>query len=184
MKVETFPLAGVRLIHLDAHGDGRGLFVETFDTAVFEAAGIPSRFVQDAISVSAEAGTLRGMHFQAPPRAQAKLVRVARGRILDVVVDLRPASDTYGGHMAVELAAPDWRMLFVPQGFAHGFLTLEPDTEIAYKLSDHYAPDLSMGVRWDDPDLGIAWPIGDHPPRLSDRDRALPGLAELGPVFG
>ena len=103
--------------------------------------------------------------------------------MLDVIVDVRHRSDTYGGHLAVELAARDWQILFVPEGFAHGFLTLEPDTEIAYKLSDHYAPDLAMGVRWDDPELDIKWPITDHPPQLSDADRALPRLSALGPMF-
>ena len=180
MHAEPLAIADVRLVHLDRHGDDRGHFMETYDTQAFADVGIDTVFVQDALSVSAPAGTLRGLHFQAPPRAQAKLVRVARGRAFDVVVDMRRGGETFGRHVAVVLA-DDGRQLFVPAGFAHGFLTLEPDTEIIYKLSDHYAPETAGGIQWDDPALGIDWPLGGREPLLSDRDSTWPPLAELGP---
>jgi dTDP-4-dehydrorhamnose 3,5-epimerase len=126
---------------------------------------------------------VRGLHFQAPPRAQAKLVRVLRGAILDVALDIRVGSPSYGRHVAVPLAAHDNRLLYIPAGFAHGFCTLERDTEVAYKASDFYSPEHDGGVRWDDPSLGIDWPVAPHEALLSDKDRAQPSLYDIGICF-
>ena len=140
------------------HGDARGFFSETWNRQTLAKAGIDFDFVQDNHSLSVDAGTLRGLHFQAPPRAQAKLIRVARGRILDIAVDIRRSSSTYGRHVAVELSAENGFQLFVPVGFAHGFCTLEPDTEILYKVSAYYSAAHDHGVAFDDPALGIDVP--------------------------
>ena len=176
-------LDGPLLVVARRFGDARGYFTETYSRPDFLALGIADAFVQDNESLSQSAGTIRGLHFQRPPRAQAKLVRVLRGRILDVAVDLRASSGCYGRHVAVELAAGDGRMLYVPAGFAHGFVTREPDTAIAYKVSDTYAPDCDMGLAWDDPALGIDWGVSPEEAVLSDKDRHHPRLAALGPVF-
>ncbi len=182
-EARRFEIAGPLLISARRFGDARGMFAETYSRRDFTALGIAEEFVQDNCSVSAAIGTVRGLHFQLRPRAQAKLVRVLRGRILDVAVDLRTGSATHGRHIAAELSAEDGLMLYVPVGFAHGFVTREPDTEIAYKVSDTYAPDCDRGVAWDDPALGIAWGVAPEAATLSDKDRRLPRLAELGPVF-
>lgn len=183
MHVEPLSLAGLKLIRLDAHRDSRGVFVEAFDTRKFAALGVGAEFVLDGFSRSAAPGTVRGLHFQHPPAAQAKLVRVVRGRAFDVVVDLRRSSATFGRHSAIELSADVPAQLWVPVGFAHGFCTLEPDTEVAYKLSDHYAPELRGGVLWNDPALGIAWPVTVAAAIVSDSDAKLPPLASLGRAF-
>jgi dTDP-4-dehydrorhamnose 3,5-epimerase len=159
--------------------DGRGFFLETWSERDFGALGVRERFVQDNHSLSAAAGTVRGMHFQLPPRAQAKLVRVLRGAVLDVVVDLRRGSPTRGRHAAAELSAANARQVYVPAGFAHGFCTLEPDTEVAYKCSDYYDRDLERGVAWDDPDLALPWPVAADRAVLSDKDRRQPRLRDL-----
>lgn len=164
--------------------DGRGFFLETWNERDFGALGIAEHFVQDNHSSSAAAGTIRGMHFQLPPRAQAKLVRVLRGAVLDVVVDLRYGSPTYGRHAAAELSAADARQVYVPAGFAHGFCTLEPDTEVAYKCSDYYDPGLERGVAWDDPDLALPWPVAADRAVLSDKDRRQPRLRDVVRCFG
>ena len=184
MRIEETDIGDVKIVHLEPHGDDRGLFVETFDARALAALGIDAAFVQDAVSVSSAEGTVRGLHFQAPPRAQAKLVRVARGRALEVAVDLRDGSPTFGRHVALAMDGSDWRQLFIPAGFAHGFCTLEPDTEIVYKLSDHYAPDQAMGVLWNDPDLGIDWPVTADRAVISEKDQNLPRLRNLPGVFG
>jgi dTDP-4-dehydrorhamnose 3,5-epimerase len=176
-------MPGPLLIGLRRFEDARGAFTETYSRPDFVALGVGEHFVQDNQSVSTRAGTVRGLHFQRPPRAQAKLVRVVRGRILDVAVDLRAASPTFGRHIAVELAAEELRMLYIPVGFAHGFVTRAPDTEVTYKVDDTYAPDCDAGIAWDDPALGIAWGIAPDAAILSDKDRRLPRPAELGPVF-
>ena len=163
--------------------DRRGRFAETWDARSFVEIGIEVSFVQDSYSMSSQPGTLRGLHFQRPPRAQAKLVRVVTGAIYDVVVDLRRSSDTFGTHVAVAVSAGDDASVFVPEGFAHGFLTTEPDTIVQYKMSDHYSPDHYGGVRWNDPHLGIQWPLGQREVVISDRDRSHPLLSDLGPVF-
>lgn len=176
-------IPGPLIVSARRFGDARGFFAETYSRRDFAALGIVEEFVQDNHSLSAAAGVLRGLHFQLPPRAQAKLVRVLRGRIRDVVVDLRHGSASYGRHVTVELSAENGLMLYVPVGFAHGFLTLEPDTEVAYKVSDTYAPEQDRGLAWDDPSLAIDWGIAPEAVILSEKDRRHPRLADLGRVF-
>jgi dTDP-4-dehydrorhamnose 3,5-epimerase len=178
-----FAIEGPLLIAARHFVDPRGVFSETYSRRDFAALGIEHDFVQDNRSVSGPAGTLRGLHFQRAPRAQAKLIQVARGRILDVAVDLRRDSPSFGKHVAVELEAGDDRLFYVPIGFAHGFVTREKDTEVLYKVSDVYAPDCEGGIAWDDPALGIEWGVAAEAVLLSDKDRALPRLAALGAVF-
>jgi dTDP-4-dehydrorhamnose 3,5-epimerase len=163
--------------------DERGSFAESYNRRVLEAAGLDVTFVQDNQSVSHAAGIVRGLHFQKHPRAQGKLVRVIRGAIFDVAVDIRSGSPTYGLHVAQVLSAENWRQLWVPVGFAHGYCTLEPETEVLYKVTDYYAPECEFGLAWDDPDLGVSWPVDATKAILSDKDRALPKLAELAPMF-
>jgi len=184
-NVSVTPLAieGPLLVEVRRFGDHRGFFMETHSQRDFEAVGIAERFVQDNHSRSAAVGTLRGMHFQLPPHAQAKLVRVLRGRILDVVVDLRRASATFGRHVACELSGDTGEQFFVPAGFAHGFVTLEPDTEVAYKVTDYYAPECDRGLAWDDPELALPWPALPGGPVLSDKDRHHPRLRDLSASF-
>jgi dTDP-4-dehydrorhamnose 3,5-epimerase len=163
--------------------DARGWFSETYQRDRFRAAGIAPDFVQDNQSCSAPAFTLRGIHFQTPPHTQAKLVRCLKGRIWDVAVDLRAGSPSYGEWVAAELSAERGEQLFVPAGFGHAFLTLEPDCEVAYKVDDFYAPECDAGIRWDDPDLAIPWPLDGRLPELSDKDRALPLLSQFESPF-
>lgn len=160
------------MIALEPRRDERGSFARTFCSREFAAAGLATEFVQTNMSVSARAGTLRGMHFQRGAAAEDKLVRAVAGRILDVIIDLRPDSRTYGQHFKVELSADNDRMLYVPRGFAHGFLTLVADCQVVYQVSNHYHPELEGGVRWDDPYFGIDWPVRE--PILSVRDAAFP----------
>lgn len=173
----------VKLVTPQRFGDHRGFFCETYNQQQFADAGITADFVQDNHSLSIPAGTVRGLHFQTPPFAQVKLVRVLRGRILDVVVDLRRSSPTYGQHVAVELSADDGRQLLVPMGFAHGFCTIEPNTEVAYKVSAYYSAAHDHGLRFDDPELAIAWPVRAAEAILSDKDRGNPLLADLPTFF-
>jgi dTDP-4-dehydrorhamnose 3,5-epimerase len=163
--------------------DPRGIFAETYSRRDFAALGLAEDFVQDNWSLSERVGTVRGLHFQRRPHAQAKLVRVLRGRILDVAVDIRRSSPTFGEHVAVELAAGDGRMLWVPVGFAHGFCTLEPMTEVAYKVTADYAPESDAGIAWDDPALGIGWPVAPEDALVSRKDALLPPLGDLPQVF-
>jgi dTDP-4-dehydrorhamnose 3,5-epimerase len=183
MEVIPTAIADVRIIVPKRHGDARGYFCETWSRGAMAAAGLDLDFVQDNQSLSATPGTLRGLHFQTPPFAQSKLVRVLRGAILDVAVDLRRSSTSYGRHVAVELSAENGRQLLVPKGFAHGFVTLVPDTEVFYKVDAPYAPDHDSGVRWDDPDLAIAWPLDGREPVLSAKDKAQPAFRALPTVF-
>ena len=172
----------VQLIAPHRHGDARGWFTEVYSVPAFEARGIGCTFVQDNHSLSRPAHTLRGLHFQVPPRGQDKLVRCVRGRIFDVAVDMRAGSSTYGHWVGAELTAKNGHQLFVPIGFAHGFLTLEPDCEISYKCSDTYAPEADGGVRWDS--VGIDWPLpAGVAPQLSPKDHALPPLAAFDSPF-
>lgn len=178
--IERFAIKGPALIRPKVHGDERGHFFEAFRQDLFQRDVDPvAAFVQDNQSLSRPAGTVRGLHFQLDPRAQAKLVRVLRGSILDVAVDIRPASPTYGQHVAVTLSAENRAQLYVPTGFAHGFCTLEPDTEVFYKTSDYYSPEHDRGLAWNDPALGIVWPVVEAAATLSDRDRKHPRLADL-----
>jgi dTDP-4-dehydrorhamnose 3,5-epimerase len=164
-------------------GDARGWFMETWSAVRAASQGIDVDFVQDNHSYSAAVGTVRGLHFQRPPHAQAKLVRCLRGAIIDYAVDVRSGSPTYGRWVSAELSAENGHQLFIPIGFAHGFVTLRSDTEIAYKCSDIYAPDCDGGLAWDDADIGIDWPLPATGPVLSDKDRVLPGLAMFDSPF-
>jgi dTDP-4-dehydrorhamnose 3,5-epimerase len=183
VSVEPLSLPGPFLLEARRFADARGVFAETYRRRDFAALGVADKFVQDNWSRSERAGTVRGLHFQRPPHAQGKLVRVLRGRIFDVAVDLRRSSRRLGHHVAVELTAGDGRMLYVPPGFAHGFCTLEPMTEVAYKVTADYAPDADGGIAWDDPDLGIECPVRRRDVVLSDKDGRLPRFAELPLVF-
>ena len=183
MLVQDTPLAGVKIVTPKKFGDHRGFFSEVYNEAKWRAAGLDIRFVQDNHSLSAEAGTIRGLHFQIAPHAQAKLVRAVRGRILDVAVDLRRSSPTFGRHFATELSADNWAQLFVPVGFAHGFCTLTEDVEVLYKVSELYSPAHDRGLAWDDPDLAIAWPAAAPSAVLSDKDRRWPRLRDLQETF-
>ena len=145
----------VKVASLKKHGDARGFFSETYTYRAFAAAGIADTFVQDNHALSGMPGTVRGLHFQTPPFAQAKLVRVTRGAILDVAVDIRVGSPTYGKHVAITISADAWNQIYIPIGFAHGLVTLEPDTEVLYKVSNYYSPEHDKGLLWNDPVLGI-----------------------------
>ncbi|MBP0494243.1 dTDP-4-dehydrorhamnose 3,5-epimerase [Pararoseomonas indoligenes] len=177
------PIEGPLLLCTRRFADARGSVCETYSERDFQALGVTERFVQDNHSLSRAAGTLRGMHFQAPPAAQAKLVRVLRGAILDVIVDLRRGSASFGRHVACNMSGEGAEQLYVPAGFAHGFVTLEAETEVAYKVDDFYAPELDRGLAWDDPELGLPWPELPGGPILSDKDRLHPRLRDLPPFF-
>jgi dTDP-4-dehydrorhamnose 3,5-epimerase len=179
IEVEPTALPEVKIVRTKVFADPRGYVTETYNRKAFAAAGILDEFVQDNVSLSTQAGTVRGLHFQSAPFAQAKLVRVGRGRILDVAVDLRRSSATYGRHVAMELSGENRLQLLVPVGFAHGFCTLEPDTEVSYKVTAHYAAAHDHGLAWDDPALGIDWPVAAGRAVLSDKDTRHPQLAEL-----
>lgn len=183
MKVESLAIADVKLITPQKFGDARGFFSETWNATRFGDAGIDVAFVQDNHAYSATPHTVRGLHFQLPPKAQDKLLRVVRGSILDVAVDIRRSSPTFGKWVSAVLSAENWAQLFVPKGFAHGYATLEPDTEVIYKVTNLYAPDLDRGIRWDDPAIGIAWPEMGGAAQLSDKDKKLPLLADAQDLF-
>lgn len=172
-----------KLIKPRRFADDRGWFCETYSARTYADLGVTVAFRQDNHSMSRPAGVLRGLHFQRPPHVQAKLVRCVRGAIWDVAVDLRKESPTFGRYVAAELTAENGWQLFVPAGFAHGFLTLQPDTEVEYKVSDFYAPECDGGVIWNDPDLALPWPLKGAAPILSDKDQALPRLSELENPF-
>jgi dTDP-4-dehydrorhamnose 3,5-epimerase len=173
----------VILIKTRRFEDSRGWFCETYVDRRWGEGGVDAHFVQDNHSYSATAGTIRGIHFQAPPHAQAKLVRCVHGRIMDYAVDLRAGSPTYGKYLAAELSAENGDQLFIPVGFGHAFITLEPDCEVIYKVSDYYAPECDGGIRWDCPELGIDWPLHGREPSLSAKDSNLPVLAEFSSPF-
>ncbi|TPI16443.1 dTDP-4-dehydrorhamnose 3,5-epimerase [Mesorhizobium sp. B4-1-3] len=178
LEVRTLGLECVLEIVPKRHGDARGYFCETWNAERFAQAGIDLTFVQDNHSYSAAAGVLRGLHYQLPPRAQDKLLRVVRGSVFDVVVDIRRSSPTFGQWSALEISAEKGNQILVPKGYAHGFVTLVPDTEILYKVTDTYSPEHDRSIRFDDPAIGIAWPsfAGDF--QLSDKDRKAPLLGE------
>ena len=181
MQIEQTPLPDVLIVTPRRFGDARGWFSETWNAARMAEAGLDLPWVQDNHSLSAAKGTLRGLHFQSPPRAQDKLVRCTAGAILDVAVDIRSGSPTYGRWVGVKLSAENGRQLFVPKGFLHGFLTLTDGAEVQYKCTDIYSPDHDGAVRWDDPALGIDWGIAT--PILSDKDARAPLLADIGSPF-
>ncbi|NDW52441.1 dTDP-4-dehydrorhamnose 3,5-epimerase [Aliiroseovarius sp. PrR006] len=181
MSVKNAPLPDVKIIMPERYGDDRGFFSESWNKKQLENQGIDVDFVQDNHSLSREIGTIRGLHYQFPPYAQDKLVRCGRGRLLDVVVDVRRGSPTYGRWMMEELSFENGKQLFVPKGFLHGFMTLEPETEIIYKCSDYYAPACDGAVRWDS--CGIEWPLKRTIPILSEKDRAAQLFAEFETPF-
>lgn len=181
MNIDPTSLPGVVVLTPRRFGDERGWFSETWNRNALEKAGIEVDFVQDNHSFSAETGTLRGMHYQAPPHAQDKLVRCTRGAIWDVVVDVRIGSPYYGRWYGVELTAENGKQLFVPKGFLHGFITRAPDTEVQYKVTDVYAPDCDGSVRWDS--CGVDWPLDVAAPVLSDKDKVAPLLAYFDSPF-
>jgi dTDP-4-dehydrorhamnose 3,5-epimerase len=178
MQIRKLELDGILEIIPKRFGDARGFFSETYSRQRFAEAGIDIDWVQDNQSFSADAGVLRGLHLQIAPFAQDKLVRVLRGSIFDVAVDLRVGSPTYGSWASCVLSSDDRNQLLVPKGFAHGFLTLEPDVEVFYKVSAPYAPTCERGIRWNDPAIGIAWPLEGREPVLSGKDASAPFLAD------
>ena len=180
MKIITTEIEGVKIIEPDRFGDSRGWFSEVYSLERYRLFGIDAEFVQDNESFSSK-GVVRGLHWQASPHTQAKLVRVARGAVWDVAVDIRRGSKTYGKHVAVELSAENGRQLFIPRGFAHGFVVLEDDTLFSYKCDNYYSSDADRGMRFDDPALGIVWPKMDIPLTLSEKDVKQPVFAEIEP---
>ena len=183
MHLEQTEIPGVLVIRPRLFGDHRGFFSETYNAASLAENGIALDFCQDNHSMSATVGTLRGLHFQIPPFAQDKLVRVARGAIYDVAVDIRHGSPTFGRYVARTLSAGEWNQLLIPAGFAHGFCTIEPDTEVLYKVTAPYSPDHEAGIIWSDPDLSIPWPLGGGDPVLSQKDTVYPTLADSRAYF-
>ncbi|WBY16908.1 dTDP-4-dehydrorhamnose 3,5-epimerase [Erythrobacteraceae bacterium WH01K] len=183
MQVDQTALPGCLILTPRRFGDDRGWFSEVYSKRALADAGITCDFVQDNHSLSRDAGTVRGLHYQSPPHAQAKLVRVASGAVRDVAVDFREGSPTFGQHVVVELSAENGRQLFIPAGFLHGFVALQPDTELLYKCSDFYAPECDGTIRFDDPDLAIDWGIAREDAVLSAKDAAAPSLAEAGTPF-
>ena len=183
MQVEKQSIADVKVLIPKKHGDHRGFFSETYSRRSFAEARINIDFVQDNHAFSAEKGTVRGLHFQIPPFAQDKLVRVVRGSVFDVAVDLRRGSPTYGQHVSAVISAEAWNQILVPIGFAHGLMMLEPNTEVIYKVSNYYALDHDNGLLWNDPALGIEWPVAEDEAILSAKDKVQPRLADLPPYF-
>ena len=184
MEIRRFEISGLCLLTPRRFEDDRGLFAEVFNArALTEVLGPDAVFVQDNLSRSRRAGTVRALHFQKPPNAQGKLVRVSQGAIRDVAVDLRVGSETYGHHLGVDLVADALELFWVPPGFAHGFVTLAPDTEVTYKTTAYYSPEDEAGIAWDDPDLAIDWGVTAENAVLADRDRVQPAFADLGAPF-
>ncbi len=183
LDIQSLAIPDVKLIKTTRFGDARGYFAETYARPAFVEHGLAHDFIQDNQSSSAMPGTVRGLHFQQPPFAQAKLVRVLSGRILDVAVDLRQSSPSYGRHVAVELSDESGDQLLIPAGFAHGFCTLEPNCVVFYKVDAVYSAAHDRGVNWADPKLAIEWPVAAERAVLSDKDRKQPMLEDLAPVF-
>lgn len=185
MKVLETKLPGVLVVETDVHGDNRGYFTEIYNKEKYIELGITTEFVQDNMSFSASKGTLRGLHWQNPPYAQAKLVYVTRGAVIDVVVDIRKGSPTFGQWTSVELSAENHRQIFVPHGFAHGVLTMTDDVELRYKCDNYYNKDSEGGMRYDTPEVGVDWAalLGGIEPTLSDKDINSPGLSEADNRF-
>jgi dTDP-4-dehydrorhamnose 3,5-epimerase len=179
--VET-PIKGLWEVRLSPRLDERGYFMRTYDVDLFVACGLHTSWVQENQSMSVHAGTVRGLHFQRPPHSETKFVRALAGALLDVAVDLRDGSPTYGQHYAIELTASNGKCLYIPKGFAHGFCTLQPHTIVAYKVDHAYAPQSEGGLRWNDPKLRIAWPIDGEPSTISTKDAQWPSLDQLEPL--
>jgi dTDP-4-dehydrorhamnose 3,5-epimerase len=174
MRFESLGIDGAKLVRIETHTDSRGFFARTFCVAEFSAAGLPTAAVQSSISYNELAGTVRGMHFQWPPSAEAKLVRCVRGQLHDVLLDLRPQSPSYLRHVVVLLNEDNRDAVFIPDGVAHGFQTLRPRTEVLYQMTDSFAPELAAGFRWDDPVFAIAWPLSVS--AISERDASWPAF--------
>lgn len=183
MDARPLAIPDVLLVSPRILRDDRGFFSETYAERAFASAGIDARFVQDNHSLSRARGVLRGLHLQSAPHAQGKLVRVVRGSVFDVAVDVRRGSPTFGRHVAAVLSAENWLQLWIPAGFAHGFCTLEPDTEVAYKVTDYYAPECDRSILWSDPALAIPWPLPASDITLSAKDAAARPLAEHPDYF-
>jgi dTDP-4-dehydrorhamnose 3,5-epimerase len=183
MQIQRFAIRDLLLIRPVKHSDTRGFFSEIYRSDVLSAEGVDAHFVQDNHFYAQKRGVLRGLHFQAPPNAQGKLVRCTRGAILDVAVDIRVGSPSFGHHVAVELSARNWEQLFLPAGFAHGYVTLENDCEVMYKVTQYRNPNSERGIAWDDPALAINWGIPSSALTIADKDRNNPRLADIEPVF-
>src|SRR6266850_6498918 len=183
MKVTQPEIPDIKILKPVRHGDGRGFFSEVFKESILREHGIDVHFVQDNHSLSVKKWVVRGLHFQIPPFAQAKLLRVTSGSIFDVAVDIRWGSPSFGCHVAVVLSATEGNQISIPEGFAHGYCTLEPDTEVIYKVSAYYSPEHDHGLLWSDPALGIAWPVSAGGALVSDRDQKHPLLSRLPRFF-
>lgn len=182
MQVERLAIPEVLVLTPRRHGDARGWFSETYVKRELEKAGVNDAFLQDNQAYSAQRGTLRGLHLQVPPEPISKLVRCLKGAVFDVAVDVRAASPTFGQWVGAEISAENGRQLYCPRGFAHAYVTLEPDTEVFYKVDGYYSPSAERGIRWNDSTIGIQWPIAESEIILNDRDRNLPLLADFEPV--
>jgi len=183
VKIEATDIDGVKIIWPDKFGDHRGFFSETFNSEKLKSSGLDLSFCQDNHSLSERAGTLRGLHFQIRPYAQDKLLRVARGAIYDVAVDIRAGSPDFGKWVGYEISAKLWNQIFIPAGFAHGFCTLEDNTEVMYKVTAPYSPESERGIAWNDEELAIDWPIENREPILSEKDTNYPELRSLPEFF-
>jgi dTDP-4-dehydrorhamnose 3,5-epimerase len=183
MQIAETEIDDVKVVKPVRHSDQRGFFSEVFREKDLRQHGIDVQFVQDNHSLSTSKWVVRGLHFQIPPFAQAKLLRVTSGSIFDVAVDLRWGSPSFGRHIAVVLSAAEWNQIFIPEGFAHGFCTLEPDTQVIYKVSSYYSAEHDRGLAWNDPGLDIAWPVTADEAILSDKDQKHPVLADLPRYF-
>jgi dTDP-4-dehydrorhamnose 3,5-epimerase len=183
MQIVETEIADVKLIKPVRHVDPRGFFSEVFKESGLREHGIDVHFVQDNHALSASKGLVRGLHFQIPPFAQAKLLRVTAGSIFDVAVDIRSGSPSFGRHVSAVLSAADWNQIFIPEGFAHGYCTLEPNTEVLYKVSAYYSAEHDRGLLWNDPALGIAWPVSAARTSMSDKDRTHPVFSSLPRFF-
>ena len=184
MNIQTLAIPEVMLITPERFSDARGSFAETYRRDRWAEMGISADFMQDNQAFSSKAGTVRGLHFQAPPHAQAKMIRVLNGTIFDVAVDLRQGSPSFGRHVSVELSADSLSQLYIPSGFAHGYCTLTPDTAVLYKVDEHYAPECEGGILWADPDLNIDWPFPWDDVIISEKDKALPTWKDFTTPFG
>lgn len=183
VKVHATAIEAVRLLEPARHIDERGFLSEVYNEATLTSLGITDRFVQENHILSTHQGTLRGLHFQIPPKSAAKLVRVVSGSIFDVAVDLRRNEPSFGSWVSSVLTAHNWRQMFIPDGFAHGFCTLEPKTEVSYLTSSFWDPEFDRGLRWDDPSLAISWPVSSDEVTISSKDKRLPFLADLDSYF-
>ena len=183
MQIERLNIPDILLIKTAKHGDDRGFFSEVYRCDLLAEHGVRDTFVQDNHSLSAERGVLRGLHFQRPPHAQGKLVRCARGAIRDIAVDIRHGSPSFGRYVSVELSAADWNQVWIPPGFAHGYVTLEANCEVLYKVTDYYSPACDLGIAWNDPDIGVDWGLPEDELVMSAKDRQHPRLADTPPAF-